>query len=592
MFVTLDFHPPKPAFAFCVGVVGHRPNRLREDSRQKIILEVSRVITGLHEAAAAARARYSDFFAAGSSQISLVTALAEGADRIVAEAAVNQGWALNAVLPFAMDAYKASFDAANSHDEFENLIAHAKSVLILPGTTADKASAYQSLGTHLLSLADILVSVWDGGPSEGKGGTTEIITLAMRLGIPVVQVDANGETVSRVLLQVPGALPGSVNEIDEFANFDLATALPKVLDEIIRPPVNPQERKAILAYYSERRRRFNCRFEFPLLMTMLGLRLFRCSDFFPPKPATLATREARLVRVEQDRITKLATAYGWADAVGLHFSQTFRSAFVFNFIVAAIAVVVAVAVPANSKKELIFVGIEFALVFLVVVNTFVGRRLRWHQRWLEAREVTERLRVALVFWPLGMRSSTLFSTQEPTWMGWYSRAVIRWQGIRSAELNAEALADIHQGLDRALTEQCRFHEKNRLVMHRLDRRLEHFGLVLFILTLAALLLHFASAYFHLLESDSNKHLMVALTAGLPALGSAVYGIRMIGDFDGIAKRSERTHTALTKLIALSANEPVELRTLCARGSDAADIMLGDVETWRLSVESRPLTMPG
>jgi hypothetical protein len=36
-----------------------------------------------------------------------------------------------------------------------------------------------------------------------------------------------------------------------------------------------------------------------------------------------------------------------------------------------------------------------------------------------------------------------------------------------------------------------------------------------------------------------KHLVIAVTAGLPALAIATYGIRVIGDFEGIATRSQR-----------------------------------------------------
>ena len=75
--------------------------------------------------------------------------------------------------------------------------------------------------------------------------------------------------------------------------------------------------------------------------------------------------------------------------------------------------------------KLPFVIPEIVLIFLVLINTASGRRRRWHQRWLEARELAERLRVALPLWTLGERPTTLFFGQEPTWTGWYARAVVR-----------------------------------------------------------------------------------------------------------------------------------------------------------------------
>ena len=39
--------------------------------------------------------------------------------------------------------------------------------------------------------------------------------------------------------------------------------------------------------------------------------------------------------------------------------------------------------------------------------------------------------------------------------------------------------------------------------------------------------------------DELKYAVTALTAGLPVLATASYGIRVIADFEGMAKRSER-----------------------------------------------------
>ena len=87
-------------------------------------------------------------------------------------------------------------------------------------------------------------------------------------------------------------------------------------------------------------------------------------------------------------------------------------------------------------------------------------------------------------------------------------------------------------------------------------------------------------------------MVVVATAGLPALATATYGIRVIGDFEGIAKRSQRTHAALSKSIASLERDHFDLDLLRARARAAADVMLGDVAKWRLAAESRPLAVPG
>ena len=49
----------------------------------------------------------------------LLSALAEGADRIVARAALDNGWLLGAVLPAPVDIYEQDFKTAESLTEFQ-----------------------------------------------------------------------------------------------------------------------------------------------------------------------------------------------------------------------------------------------------------------------------------------------------------------------------------------------------------------------------------------------------------------------------------------------------------------------------------------
>ena len=48
----------------------------------------------------------------------LVSALAEGADRIAAKAALEAGWTLEVVLPFATEEYEQDFDSPESKEAF------------------------------------------------------------------------------------------------------------------------------------------------------------------------------------------------------------------------------------------------------------------------------------------------------------------------------------------------------------------------------------------------------------------------------------------------------------------------------------------
>jgi len=89
-----------------------------------------------------------------------------------------------------------------------------------------------------------------------------------------------------------------------------------------------------------------------------------------------------------------------------------------------------------------------------------------------------------------------------------------------------------------------------------------------------------------------KRWIFVFSAGLPALGAASYGVRVIGDFDGTAARSSRMVVQLEGLIRGLASSTPDFESLRDTAHRAAEILQGDVASWRLVVESRELDMPG
>ena len=139
-------------------------------------------------------------------------------------------------------------------------------------------------------------------------------------------------------------------------------------------------------------------------------------------------------------------------------------------------------------------------------------------------------------------------------------------------------------------------------MHRLEKNLEIAGFFCLALTIVTALFYL---YLHMrglaqaiphdapVGAGTDIGLIVgALTAGLPALATATYGIRVIGDFAGISRRSQRTHDGVAKIVERLRKKKPDLRRTRAEVRAAADIMLGDVAGWRLSAESRGLAIPG
>ncbi|NNM52196.1 MAG: hypothetical protein HKM02_08215 [Pseudomonadales bacterium] len=113
-----------------------------------------------------------------------LSALAEGADRLFAQVALDRGIPLDVILPMPRELYRDDFP--DSLDEFDGLISKARHVGTLPfvsGNNPQKIASpgdarnlqYALVGWHLVNHAQILVAAWDGTPARGMGGTAQVV---------------------------------------------------------------------------------------------------------------------------------------------------------------------------------------------------------------------------------------------------------------------------------------------------------------------------------------------------------------------------------------------------------------------------------
>lgn len=160
-----------------VGVTGHR-----------VLAEVEKLETGVDAALAEVERRF------GGGPITLISALAEGADRLAAERVLRRAGArLEAVLPLPRAEYERDFQEPASLAAFRALLARAGRIVDLPDTSGDGAGrveAYLAGGQYLLDHCDVILAVWDGQGAQGRGGTGHIVGLARETGRPVAWVHA------------------------------------------------------------------------------------------------------------------------------------------------------------------------------------------------------------------------------------------------------------------------------------------------------------------------------------------------------------------------------------------------------------------
>jgi len=124
----------------------------------------------------------------------LLSALAEGGDRLVAHEALAAGAKLLAPLPLPRELYEDDFTDPASRAEFDALCAQAEVMELplhadqplhevgSPGTARDRR--YAQAGIYIASHCHILLAIWDGKPSTRIGGTAQIVSYHLDGALP------------------------------------------------------------------------------------------------------------------------------------------------------------------------------------------------------------------------------------------------------------------------------------------------------------------------------------------------------------------------------------------------------------------------
>jgi Trk K+ transport system NAD-binding subunit len=166
-----------------IGITGHRAHR--------VATHLDFVKSEVRKELEAIRATYP------KAEFVVMSALADGSDRIVADLAVEILHArLHAALPLPYEVYKREFGHSEamsnteSNEEFQRFVGRASLYFEMPlrsggvqvlerdDETGDQARAkqYALAGAFIVSRAHELIAVWDGREARGVGGTGEVVS--------------------------------------------------------------------------------------------------------------------------------------------------------------------------------------------------------------------------------------------------------------------------------------------------------------------------------------------------------------------------------------------------------------------------------
>ena len=593
----------RPRLALRFGITGHRPPRLKPEHHQhvreqcedlfKLAVDTLKDIAGEH----------SDIFSNETARVALVSSLAEGADVIAAEAALTCGLDLAVCLPFPAGVYARDFGEPE-WARTSAMLDQARTAMALADFKGGDEAAYELAGRIVLSQSDILIAVWDGEASRGRGGTTQVIAEAVALHQPVVHIDASGRSPPELLWSGLHDVVPDHPSLDGVERTDARTALPRLIYALCAPPVGEDagHLDSFVQQHPDRRERH---FAWPALLALTGAKKLRRTSFLPPKPGD-SVRSLRghvsgfvgLGRFGEQLTGPVARRFGRADAEAGYFALRFRSSFVANFALAGLAVMLALSglLFPDAKKWLI--SAELLVILAIIINTRGANRSNLHQQWLNLRHLAERLRLLAMSSTLGQLSLRAVEdgTTHPGWVSWYARATARELGLVGATFDKSYLAEVRSAMLNLIDEQAEYHASNAHAMHHANHALHRTGDAFFLGTILACVAYLTVSIFvgkpGSLGPFGVTELVTFATALFPALAAALYGIRMQGDFAATSERSSVIARQLAQLRTAIERDPLTYERLIDRSRRLSDIMLAEIHQWRLHYETRPLSLPG
>lgn len=530
-------------FRIRIGVTGHRDLE-RSEALRVIVRDQVRRINGLLSAPET------------SVHLAAVSQLAEGADRLVAWEVLEEGRErghearLEALLPFEREQYEEAqgFDG-ESREEFNRLFELAVVRREERGarveSAAERTEAFEAASRQLVGRCDVLIALWNGRESGGRGGTASTLLYAASSAKPCIWIATEELTVRDNL---------SPGQVEDFYRKVAARAFPGA----DAPSLDGSSLDALAGM----RESFNALDEFN--REAIDLSDAEVSDELVVEPES-----GRWVAAPFARASELAAR--WQS----RFKWMARTITLF----ATLAAVMLAAGLAFYPEEPRWTVAEAALFFLALVGSYLVRRVGFHRRWLSYRVLAERLRSARFLAPTGAdfrrqaRLEAVFTGGRST--AWLMRAFEEvWDRRPPPPIPVDRLGDVE--LDRFkrfladdwIGSQIAYHKKKSAHHRRWHRRLTSLVVLLFAATIAFAILHSK----HIWEEAS-----VFFSIALPAAGASLGVLLTVNQHQALSERYARMKSDLTVARRNLLDAPPD--SLDRVSSEAARVIAQETGAW-------------
>lgn len=587
--------PPLLPFGLSVGIISDRMDTLPPDTLRHLDERLRKSLGSLAAAAADVHAGNAEFFAREAPRLTIVSQLSDAIDQRAASLGLELGFELQAVLPF---------ERGQISDDAGRLLEKAATVLELPGDRASPFDAVVMAGRATISHCDVLIAVWDGHPPRGRTGTGtgDIVHLAHDWGKPVLHISI--DEAEPMTLRWTAFEPAVITTPDDagiIRPFD-EDELKAIVSALLAPPPSESERRFLAAFQQERRRKIRGRIEYPLMLAIAGVSRFGRHHWRSDASSEWTEADWRSYQDASRRanapvspLGELQSWYDWADNLAGHFAQTYRSGHVFNFVLGALAVLLGTANLVAPRWSILFELALFYVVLAILANTWVGHRNQWHRRWLDYRQLAERLRPMRSLKLLGIAAPRTAGTEAnpvpQRWVEWYAAGVWRALGCPNGKIEEAGVPAIARTIaDQEIQPQIDYHRSAAAQSQKLDTRLGRIGFGVFGLALLSSIVLLSGFAWAPDWVARNYNWFTVISAGLPAIGTAVVGIRVQGDHSGISVRSALTAQFLDQVAERLRADGISLSRAAELTEQASRSMLADLDEWRLLNQQHELSI--
>ncbi len=628
--------PPRARIAFRVGVVGHRPDRLPagEEALAPIRERIAEVLEAVSLAVAGfAKSPERQLYDTDAAPVlTALSPLAEGADRIFAEEALAFGYQLTCVMPFHRDEFERDFAGPESFEvasaaRFDAILKKAKQAGTLTSFELDGRrdwahEAYGHAGRVVLNQSDLLLAVWDGGESNGIGGTFDTIEHAITFNVPTLWIDSRAPH-GWMLLRDETDLESIIRETEcELCPVPDSGELIRVVGDVVKAELglSGSQAASLETYLHETRPKRNWAVTWKLFREFMDvgrikIPAIRVAEFevqirhgWP----VIGDPDVLAADVAPDRSwmnAHLRRHYAWSDKLADLYADAHRSGFVASSLMAAGAVFAALLPVAGNfgrHAEFATAVVEALILAILVVLPMQSRRRRWHEKWLEYRvlaELVRELRILIPYGgarPLPRTAAHLASYGDPTrsWMNWQARAIARDVGLPNTRVNKvyviERCAELLEYLGTASPQhgQIGFHHMNCHRMERIHQRLHRMSLILFGVTIGAVAINWILRFINPDAPERVTAWLILFSAFLPSLGAAFATINNQGEFARLQRRANAMTQSLTALRSqiidlIGDPEGPSLAHVSEFAAQLAAMMIDETTDWRIVVLDLP-----